>query len=77
MPKRIIDGFVIWVYTRDERGHRPHVHVSGNSGGLVVWLDPLSIRGKGGMKNQEARRAFRSVAEHRDELLALWRRYHG
>jgi len=21
MPKRVIDGFEIWVYTRNERGH--------------------------------------------------------
>jgi hypothetical protein len=77
VPKRVIDGFIVWVYTRDERGHRPHVHVFGNSGELVVWLDPLSVREKRGMTNSEARRAFRAVADHLDELLEFWRQQHG
>ncbi len=77
MPKRVIGGFEIYVHLRDERGHRPHVHVFGNSGELVVWLDPVSIREKRGMKNSESRRALRVVDDHRDELLELWRHYHG
>ena len=72
-----IDGFVLWVYTRGEHGHRPHVHVFGNSGELVVWLDPVAERARRGMKLGEARRAMRVVSEHRDELLELWRQYHG
>ncbi|MHB8177935.1 MAG: DUF4160 domain-containing protein [Vulcanimicrobiaceae bacterium] len=77
MPKRVIDGFEIWIYTRDERGHRPHVHVFGNSGELIVLLDPVDIRENRRMKISEARRALRVVAENRDELLELWRHYHG
>jgi hypothetical protein len=76
VPKVVIAGFAIWVYTRNERGHRPHVHVFGNSGELVVVLsDPVTVRDKRGMQLSEARRALRVVGEHRDELLALWRQY--
>ena len=77
MPKCVIDGFEIYVYLRGERGHRPHVHVFGTSGELVVWLDLVSIREKRGMKANDARRALRAVDDHRDELLELWRHYHG
>ena len=77
VPKCVIDGFEIYVHLRGERGHRPHVHVFGNSGELVVWLDPVSIREKRGMKNNEARRALRAVDGHRAELLELWEHYHG
>lgn len=77
MPKLEIDGFEAYVFLRGERGHRPHVHVFGNSGELVVWLDPVSERANRGMKLSEARRALRAVAEHRDGLLKLWRHYHG
>ena len=77
MPKREIDGFEIWIYTRDERGHRPHVHVFGNNGELVVLLEPIEVRDNHGMKISEARRALRVVAENREEFLELWRHYHG
>ena len=78
MPKVVIAGFEIRIYTRDERGHQPHVHVFGNSGQIVIVLfDPVAERGEHSMKESEARRALRVVAEHRDELLALWRKYHG
>ncbi len=77
VPKRVIGGFEIWIYTRNERGHRPHVHVFGNSGELVVFLDPVSIREKRGMTKSQGRRAFRVVEQHRDELLELWRHFHG
>lgn len=77
MPKRVIDGFEIYVYLRGERGHRPHVHVFGSTGGFIAWLDPVMKRANRGMKMSEARRALRVVREHQDELLELWRRYHG
>ena len=78
MPKVVIAGFTIWIYTRNERGHRPHVHVFGGSGELVVLLsDPVTVRDKRGMQLSEARRALRVIGEHRDELLTLWRQYNG
>jgi hypothetical protein len=77
MPKRTIGGFEIYIYLRDERGHRPHVHVFGGTGELVVWLDPVRERANRGMKMSETRRALRIVREHRGELLELWRQYHG
>ena len=78
VPTVLIAGFEIRMYTRDERGHRPHVHVLGNSGEIVVLLsDPVCKRSKHSMELSEARRALRIVAEHRDELLSLWTKYNG
>lgn len=79
MPKALeLGGFKVYVYVRNERGHRPHVHVWGKSGELVVLLDDaVTIRDRRGMTLSEARRAKRVVAEHRDELLEIWRYYHG
>jgi hypothetical protein len=77
VPKRIIDGFEVYVYLRDELGHRPHVHVFGSSGELVVLLDPVTERENRGMKVSERRRALRAVRDYRDELMELWRQYHG
>ena len=71
MPRRVIDRFEIRIYTRGERGHRPHVHARGNSGEIVVLLDPVSERENRGMKIGEARRTLRVIAEHSDALLEL------
>lgn len=77
MPKLKFDGFMVFVHVRGEYGHRPHVHVWGNSGQLVVLVDPITERENRGMNRNEARKAMRIVAEHREELLTIWERYHG
>ena len=55
----------------------PRVHVFGSSGELVVLLDPVAERENRGMKVSERRRALRAVRDRRDELMELWRQYHG
>jgi hypothetical protein len=77
VPKRVIDGFEAYVYLRGELGHRPHVHVFGGSGELVVLLEPVTERENRGMNVSERRRALRAVRDHCDELMELWRQYHG
>jgi hypothetical protein len=44
---------------------------------VVLLSDPISERDKHSMKLNEARRALRVIAKHRDELLALWMKYNG
>ena len=78
VPKVVIQGFAIWIYTRDERGHRPHVHVLGSDGEVVIVLsDPVCVREARGMKLNEVRRALAVVAENRDQLLFIWSQFNG
>lgn len=77
MPTWVIGGLMLCIYTRNERGHRPHVHVKGNSGEVIFYLDQIAVRQNRGMKSNEVRRARRIVTAHKDELLGLWRYYHG
>jgi len=64
-----IEGFRIVVNTRDERGHRPHVHVIKGAAKCKVILDseltPYDIR----MSKRDVRRAR--------ELVGLWEAYNG
>ncbi len=78
MPQRRYGKFHVWVYTRNERGHRPHVHVLAGGAKMSVYIDgPIEVRAIEGMSLADARKALEIVAEHADELLALWRRYNG
>ncbi|MHB8139966.1 MAG: DUF4160 domain-containing protein [Vulcanimicrobiaceae bacterium] len=78
MPQRRYGKFHVWVYTRNERGHRPHVHVLASGGKISIYIDaPIEVRAIEDMTKADARKALEVVAEHADELLALWRRYNG
>lgn len=78
MPQRRYGKFKVWVYTRNERGHRPHVHVFGGGGKVVIYIDgDIEVRSIEGMSKNDTRKALETVAEHVEELLALWRDYHG
>jgi hypothetical protein len=78
MPKVVADGFNMVVYIRGERGHRPHVHVWKGDDEAVFLLTPkVALRERSGMKTNDLRRAQRAVADHFDELLAIWEKYHG
>jgi len=78
MPQRRYGRFQVWVYTRDERGHRPHVHVITGSGGASIYIEGgIEIRKILDMKKADVRKALEIVAEHADELLELWKEYNG
>jgi hypothetical protein len=78
MPQRRYGKFHVWVYTRSERGHRPHVHVFGSGGSISVYIEgAVEVRSIEGMSKADARKALETVAEHVDEFLALWRKYNG
>ena len=53
-----------------------HVHVKKAGELVVINLDVISIR-KARMGAPNAREVLRLVAEHRDHLLAEWKRIHG
>jgi hypothetical protein len=70
-----LDGLRIVVYPND---HRPeHVHVIGPDWEVVVDLVNLDIREAIGCGERNARRALLLLTEHREALLAAWRRIHG
>lgn len=77
MPAIEAQGFRLIVNTRDERGHKPHVHVvyAGSKCKIILnaELTPYDVR----MPKNAVRRARELVAEHFGELLALWERCNG
>jgi hypothetical protein len=76
MPQRRYGKFRVWIYTRNERGHRPHVHVISGSGQASIFIEGgIEIRKILGMSKPDVRMALEVVAEHADELLALWKEY--
>jgi hypothetical protein len=77
VPKIVADGFSMMIYTRGEQGHLPHAHVWRGDDEAVFLLTPqVALRERSGMKANDLRRAQRAVADHRDELLAMWETYH-
>jgi len=76
MPRIVIEGFTLRVYTDD---HQPaHVHVLRAGAEIRVYLRGRRAHEKvaGRMSASDTRRALRIVGEHREELLQLWRKYH-
>lgn len=69
-------GFDVSIYL-PPREHGPaHVHVRRAGEKIVIWLDPIGIRDMR-MSDANVRAGLRLVAQHRDYLLAEWRRFHG
>ena len=79
MPQRRFGKFEVWVFTRNEGGHRPHVHVFYAGSEVVIFIGPRAeVReNPGAMKLKDVREAQLVVAEHHNELSDLWRRYNG
>ena len=77
MPGIEIEGFRIIVNTRDERGHRPHVHVIRDREKCTILLDaslePYNIR----MSRQNVKRARELVGGHFGKLVRLWEKFNG
>lgn len=77
MPGIEIDGFRIIVNTRDERGHRPHVHVVKARSKCKILLNatltPYDIR----MSKRDVNHARTLIAARFGCLLGLWEKYNG
>ena len=76
MPSVHIEGFIIAIRTDD---HAPaHAHVIRNGANYRFYLSgkrkPEPVAGR--MSVSDMRKAARIVQEHRDTLIAMWRRYH-
>jgi len=79
MPSRRYGRFIVRIYTRSERGHRPHVHVFTAGAEVVIFVSPnAEVReNPGAMRPADVRAAQRIVAEAYDDLLDLWNCYNG
>lgn len=78
MPGKEFDGFRIVVNTRDERGHRPHVHaIKGTTKCKIVLARSLVAYDIVRMTAKNVRRARELVADNFGFFLDLWERYNG
>lgn len=77
MPGIEVEGFRIVVNTRDERGHKPHVHVIKDHEKCKIILDaslePYDIR----MSRRNVARARELVGDHFGKLVRLWEKFNG
>lgn len=78
MPRIVIEGFRISVYTRDEKGHRPHVHVYRAGTKVQVFLDAsLTAYNVQKMSSRDVARARELVGSHFGTLMKWWEQYNG
>jgi Domain of unknown function (DUF4160) len=76
MPGIEIDGFRLAVNTRDERGHRPHVHVIKAGSKCKIVLDSyLETYDIVKMKKSDVAKARKLVVENFGKLMELWVKY--
>jgi hypothetical protein len=78
VPKISVEGFDLIVNTRDERGHRPHVHVLKAGGKVQIMLDATLLPYKlFHMSRRDVARARELVGERFEKLMGWWVRYNG
>jgi hypothetical protein len=78
MPTLEVDGFRLTINSRDERGHKPHVHVIKAGTKVLITLDEsLSPYGLSGMSRRDVTRARELVAEHFGKLVEWWVKFNG
>lgn len=71
-------GLEFAIYTADHPP--PHVHVYGDGKAKIVLAGRdgrPELLWVTGLKDGDIRKAMKAVADHRDELLELWREIHG
>ena len=78
MPGIEVEGFRIVVNTRDERGHKPHVHVLRAGTKCKIMLDEnLTAYDIVGMSKSHVRRAREHVGARFGRFLAEWEKHNG
>ena len=77
LPGIEIEGFRIVINTRDERGHKAHVHVIKGREKCKIVLDAVLTPYDIQMTRPNVRRARELVAERFAELLGLWEKFNG
>jgi hypothetical protein len=78
MPTLEVEGFRLTVNSRDERGHKPHVHVIKAGTKVLVTLDAsLAPYGLRGMSRRDVARARELVGAHFGQLMDWWVKFNG
>ncbi len=73
LPSFSVNGFRLTIYTRDEKGHRPHCHVRYGSAVVRIHLEAgLEAYGETRLTKKDIARARKIVAENYDRLLKMW-----
>ncbi len=78
VPTLEVEGFRLTVNSRDERGHKPHVHVIKGGTKVLIALDPsLTPYRLKDMSRRDVARARELVADHFVELMEWWMKFNG
>jgi hypothetical protein len=72
-----VEGFRIVVNTRDERGHKAHVHVIKDREKCKILLDASLEAYDIRMSRRNVARARELVGEHFGKLARLWEKFNG
>ncbi len=78
MPGKEFAGFRIVVNTRDERGHKPHVHViKARAKCKIVLNRSLTPYDIVRMSMRDVQKAREIVGEHFGYFIGLWEKFNG
>jgi hypothetical protein len=75
MPGIRVEGFRLMINTRDERGHRPHVHVIKAEFSCKIRLDPTLTAYEPRMRSRDIQSARELVATNFAILMNWWNQY--
>lgn len=77
MPGLEVEGFRIAVNTRDERGHKPHVHMIKDREKCKILLDDSLVAYDIRMSRRNVQRARELVGDNFGKLVRLWEKFNG
>jgi len=78
VPTLEIDGYRLTINSRDERGHKPHVHVIKAGSKVLICLDSaLRPYRAVGMTRKEIARARELVGQNFGKLMKWWIEFNG
>lgn len=78
MPTLEVEGFRLTINSRDERGHRAHVHVMKAGTKVLIALDAaLTPYRLAGMRKKDIARARELVGQNFGQLMRWWIEFNG
>jgi hypothetical protein len=73
-----LEGFRFWIWSNDHEP--PHVHAENGTGEISILIgneQESPVIDKNTMRNRDAKRAWRIVAERQEYFLEEWEKIHG
>jgi len=78
MPVFLRESGYRFRFFSSDRTEQPHVHVDGHGGSAKVWLVPVVTFEKARAYDMRRQNEIEKIIiEHRDEWIAVWRRFFG